>query len=978
MSLFPAYETTTPSQSSEVEIVDSRNDAIWLKNSSFQAEIIPGSPVISPSSDSSNDEFLETPGEKAPPVISVNSDIEETHRYSPPPPKKRRKSKKRKSSKETKSKIKYELVVDNVYFDDRVRDKGNLRVDTLCSRARPLYSSSCKTLGLASVKYKKKQLLHRYFALIADSAKKSSKKFKAERPTPQNDPQVSQEFLNSLQQTKEEETRQKIKEFNEQLLEDPQNVDLWVEYINFEDRDQNFEMCPHSMKLETVKYQRKLAITERALESNPNSPLLLKYKLNFLSELSPADQYSSQVEHLISKDPGNLILWQALITATRSSIALCTAPKVLALYSKCFASLHLWSRSTPQLYDSNLLQMLYQCLIFLRHAGLWEQMWEALRMLLTLNLGIPRDSRNFKDSIDEKKLIGMEEVILTSQLPLNQLWLRVELLRENCHWMTIQKEDVELIGDSHRFISPEDVTEFVHPLLSTGSNFRLSILALLALKVPLLPTRHVILSELGMTECNWGVDSAESLLPMLYPCVGEVAGHQERICLLKGLIEAGITSGPQCLRYHPAQEGFVDFIRDAFRIIAEKLNLKEKNQIYVWWMRFERSLVGVQKSQGIRNEKSLKKLKGILKEFLKKEENRNNLDFYREYAVIEREMGRWENCMSILETAIESRGNVILGIKNVDEQKCVLNLYRTLLECLLETRNWDVNNKTRIMKIFAQMSSGTSEAEQMCRTEEYLRDSYEEFINAPDILDAGLGEYFQPNFYCDAVMCYVYFLYIGGRDFEEIDRVFDRCIERSRTNRYLEEIFYEGELIFKQMVGEHSGRRVKDLKASLDIALNKFPDNFYMLSVSSAFESELPNWWVRPSTSTTRVWPAISTCLSGRARLNSKVCQNDDIAKTAALNKLLHFHKRLSKIPEIRCCPLIWRLYMLLLREHNLCEKSGEEIYHESVASCPWARCIYIDAAEIAPQLLTQIQDVIKEKDLRMHVTPEELDILRG
>lgn len=69
---------------------------------------------------------------------------------------------------------------------------------------------------------------------------------------------------------------------------------------------------------------------------------------------------------------------------------------------------------------------------------------------------------------------------------------------------------------------------------------------------------------------------------------------------------------------------------------------------------------------------------------------------------------------------------------------------------------------------------------------------------------------------------------------------------------------------------------------------------------------------------------------------------------------------------------------MLLLRENNLSGKKGEEVYYESVDNCPWARCVYIDAAEIAPQILTQIQDVIREKELRMHVTPEELDILRG
>lgn len=82
--------------------------------------------------------------------------------------------------------------------------------------------------------------------------------------------------------------------------------------------------------------------------------------------------------------------------------------------------------------------------------------------------------------------------------------------------------------------------------------------------------------------------------------------------------------------------------------------------------------------------------------------------------------------------------------------------------------------------------------------------------------------------------------------------------------------------------------------------------------------------------------------------------------------------------PDIQHCPLLWRLLMLLLREENLCEKKGEDTYHESVTNCPWARSIYIDSAEIAPQQLTQIQDVIRGKELRIHVTPEELDILRS
>jgi len=40
-------------------------------------------------------------------------------------------------------------------------------------------------------------------------------------------------------------------------------------------------------------------------------------------------------------------------------------------------------------------------------------------------------------------------------------------------------------------------------------------------------------------------------------------------------------------------------------------------------------------------------------------------------------------------------------------------------------------------------------------------------------------------------------------------------------------------------------------------------------------------------------------------------------------------------------------------------------------------QALYIDAAKHAPQELHQVQDLIIEKELRLHVTPEELDILR-
>lgn len=83
----------------------------------------------------------------------------------------------------------------------------------------------------------------------------------------------------------------------------------------------------------------------------------------------------------------------------------------------------------------------------------------------------------------------MEEMILMSRLPLNQLWQRTESLRENCHWISVSRAELELVGDSRRFILPEDVADFVHPILSRNSNYQMAIYSLLCLKVPLLPCR---------------------------------------------------------------------------------------------------------------------------------------------------------------------------------------------------------------------------------------------------------------------------------------------------------------------------------------------------------------------------------------------------------------------------------------------------------------------------------------------------------
>ncbi|XP_029034111.1 nuclear exosome regulator NRDE2 [Osmia bicornis bicornis] len=977
MSLFPAYSGETPksSDSNEPNTISEGNESSWLHNSSY-LEQISSRNLVDFSSDSSDETLNENYANKQEILHDVTSlSTQESVLDERKKLKHIKKRKKEKRKHEKHEKPPYEPEVENLYFEDKYRDKGNSTVKTLCSRVRPYYDIEQNSIGFASHRHLKKDTYQRYYTKNIDHVEKNKKKsniISKESTTGQS----KEEECTPLWQIKLEELQKaKTKEYNEKLAENPNDIKLWLEYIEFQDVLGYFQQYQTTKDVQRALTLKKLSIVEKAIEKNVESIELLKLKLSFMGELLPADECSKQLETLISKDSGNIVLWQTFIMTTQTSVAMCTVPRVLDLYSKCICILKQKARTNPNIYDERLLQMLYWSLTFLRHTGLWEQMWETIRLNLSLNLSLGKDSLSFQKTIDEKKLIGMEEVILMSKLPLNQLWQRTESLRENCHWISVSREELELVGDSRRFIIPDDVADFVHPILSRNLNFRMAIHALLLLKVPLLPTRDYMFKTLCLEEFEWGIETLEMLLPFAYPMAGEMTGHSQRKELLDGILEGHLTSGPQYLMFHPAQESYLDFIREVFFTIAEHLPSLQRTNMYIWWLRFEKLLVFFHKDDPLKYDNKGKKLKTTLKEFLKKETNRNNLHFYREYALIEKEMGRFDNCVNILETAIRSQNTCLSEIHNFDEKLALFSLYRTFIETLLNSDTYKETHRIQILNIMKQIVPGDSE-NQLLIVEQYLENCVKTLLEENSIENEE-DTYFLPNLKCDTIVCYVYFLYIRDSDINRIMSIYKNCINYYKEYHYIQELLYESLIALLQLQCKQT-KEENILKEKLNDMLNLYPNNCFALSTWACIESESPIWKCNTQVSKFPLWKALAMCLASRKRVHFLKEIKDSVSMNAAINKLLHFHKTLARIPTTRCCPLLWRLYMLLLREYNLCEKKGEEVYHESVAQCPWARSIYIDAAEVAPQILTQVQDVIREKELRMHVTPEELDILRG
>ncbi|XP_029349779.1 protein NRDE2 homolog [Echeneis naucrates] len=74
-------------------------------------------------------------------------------------------------------------------------------------------------------------------------------------------------------------------------------------------------------------------------------------------------------------------------------------------------------------------------------------------------------------------------------------------------------------------------------------------------------------------------------------------------------------------------------------------------------------------------------------------------------------------------------------------------------------------------------------------------------------------------------------------------------------------------------------------------------------------------------------------------------------------------------------CPLLWRMYMHFLVSEGKVDKA-KGIFYKALQSIPWVKGLYMDAVQLFPEHLQEFVDLMTEKELRVRLPLEELDIL--
>lgn len=965
MSLFPAYKSQQDNQNT----TEASNTKTWLNNSSFSIET-----QLSVQSTSNNKkvDFHETSGKY--------DSSRKKHKNKEKIKKKRKKKTHHKELNKSKlsSEYKYEDVnkytlhcmEHQKFYEDKKPDKNNVVVSDFSHSQSVIpkfhritgYILGCGNIYLTK-DMKEKANKFRYFTLKYSGKNKSQKKVSKELDENCSSLQVEQELL------------QKTAEFNKKLDEYPNNVELWLEYVKFQDLKDQFETTKTN---QNIKAERKLAILDKAVKLNPASNCLLKEKLNIMEQIYSPDKVAEDVRQMLEKNPKNTLVWHFLLATVCHNISRCTVSKAVRIFADALGCLHNMRRAASsedkENIEANIIVFLFKCGTFIQQAGLWEQLVTLFQMYLNLNISadIHIDSNTVSD-VTVKQLREKEDTIITSGLILSALWLRTERLRTYVHFIPVTDKFQEC-DDPQRIVFTEDMASLLHPV-NSKFHFHLVVIIIMLFKVPLLPTRQSIIEVLGLEDTFNSAVNIEMLFASVYP-VGIVPLTAYRY--LAGLSD--LCDGPQYVQQQLGCSEYLYFVISMMKISAEHLSSNESVIIYCWILRLYRMLIRLHYVQLTDVPQDLeKKSKTFAKELLKKPLYRENLQLYIEYALVERELNNTSKACQVLETAAK-----MINPRQDENKVLFTTLCHNLVETLL-SQEGDLYRKkalTVLCSLIEKIPCNEVDANAV-RIKKLISSwaqATEQVVNealANSSMMTTLHETLTPQFCVEWIACHAWFLYLTQSiyiAYSMIQGVIEKLTAATKTyGRFWKEQLWEVivSLLYFHTCSTNSGFPV--LFKTLRSAVSEYPYNMYLLHTAASMQCDASTpWWKLPT-----YFPSKSAYakLMLVFVIRSKLLKSKD--DYSLVNRMQNFMEKVSGEQIIRRCPLFWRVYLQFvgIRNDNTTIKN---IFYKAVNECPYAKSLYLDAVQFIPEEFPEIQDLLIEKELRLHTSPEELQILRG
>ncbi|KWU46645.1 DUF1740-domain-containing protein [Rhodotorula sp. JG-1b] len=217
--------------------------------------------------------------------------------------------------------------------------------------------------------------------------------------------------------------RRRNVELDRALREEPNNVEKWLEFINFQDELASSGFAESSAtKRALSKSERastseiKLAILDRALATPGNAdaePLLLA-QLEAAAEIEDPQRLLQRWKDTLGQHPDLTGLWIEYVSSRQTTWATFTVPDVVSVFEESLAVLVSamehpdTDRDRRELLESNAIYLLLRLCLMLRQAGYTERALATLQALVEFNLLRPRE---FERSQGERVMPWRERLL---------------------------------------------------------------------------------------------------------------------------------------------------------------------------------------------------------------------------------------------------------------------------------------------------------------------------------------------------------------------------------------------------------------------------------------------------------------------------------------------------------------------------------------------------------------------------------------
>ncbi|XP_012579936.1 PREDICTED: protein NRDE2 homolog isoform X2 [Condylura cristata] len=852
----------------------------------------------------------------------------------------------------------------------------------------------------------------------------------------------------------------RVEEFNRKVRENPHDIQLWMAFVAFQDEvmkspglyaieEGEQEKRRRSLKL---TLEKKLAVLERAIESNQSSVDLKLAKLKLCAEFWEPPTLLKEWQKLIFLHPNNTALWQKYLLFCQSQFSTFSISKIHSLYGKCLSTLSavqdgsiLSHPALPGTEEAMFALFLQQC-HFLRQAGHAEKAVSLFQAMLDFTFfkpdsvkdlptqgqveffepfwdsGEPRagekGSRGWRAWMHQQERGGWvvitpdedddepedeDQEVGDKTLPRWRIWLTAERARDQRHWRPwrpdkTKKQTEEDCEDPERQVLFDDIGQSLVRLCSPALQFQLVAAFLHFLGVP---------SGFSPPACCLYLAMDDS-------CIFDGGLYDEKPLTSLSLSSSGVscvgrTDPLGCRRWARGHDrGGEEFIRNLFHLVTPLFSGKERSELCFSWLRYE--LAKVIWCLRTKNKKRLrsqgKNCKKLAKNLLKEPENRNDFRLWAQYAHLEWLLGNVEDARKVFDTALSLAGGA--GLR--DPQLSELSLLYAQLEAEL-LPGAGAGGAARAVHILTRLTEsgpyGPYAGQVLAVHILKARKAYEHALQ--DCLGEGGGSDPAPGGCSGRVVsvakCFMLFQYLTvGIDaavrvyrqvFAELkDSVSPKDSDLAAGARppspspNLEPLtlLHTSLLRFHMAVSAYP---LAPLREALSEALRLYPGNqllwrcYVQIQNKSHSASKTRRFFdaITRSAKPLEPWLFAIEAEKMRKRLVETVQRVDGrefhatIPETGLTHRIRGLFENALRSEHGSQCPLLWRMYLNFLVSLGNKERS-KGVFYKALQNCPWAKVLYMDAVEHFPDEMQEILDLMTEKELRVRLPVEELELL--